>query len=220
MLQVLLTSDIIDSKLIQDLDCILKEKLNLFNKMTQQDLITEAYVSRGDEIQFILKFNQNFFKNILLFRSYLFPIKIRTAASLTTSNLLQSVKIKSSWELNGVDFFYVRELLDNNLKKEKEYILRFYSTFNKYDNILNAYFSLSDIVHNNWNDKHWEIIKLLLIYNENKEVSRRLNLFSKKNGQPTQTYYDRLNKSKIQKVLSSSNEIIKFFEKEGLIKNE
>ena len=216
MLQVLLTSDIINSKLINNFDSCLKEKITELNKLLKNDLITKINSSRGDEIQFILKFNKNFFKNIMLFRATLFPFKIRSGASIMNTNLLNVSFTTNSWDLNGLDFFSVRKLLDESLKKEKDYSLRFSSTFDKYDDILNSFFILNDSIINNWPEKYWDLVKLFLLHNDNKFIAKSLNLYSVKN-KPTQTYYDRLSKSNIIKINNSSNFLINFFINEGVI---
>ena len=217
MLQVLLTNDVADSKLIQNFDFELKKKTEQINQLLKNSLVVKAKISRGDEIQFILKFDELFFKNIIIFRSILYPIKVRTGASLMNSTLLDINSRTNSWNLNGFDFFSVRKLLDEDLKKEKNYVLKFSSTLNKYDNILNSFFLLNDIIVNGWNEKHWELCRLTCFYKDNKEIAKKLKLYSNKKEKPTQTYYDRFNKTNVEKIHLSSDNLIKFFKSEGLI---
>lgn len=220
MLQVLLTNDVIDSKLIQNFDSEFKNKIEQINQFLKESLIVKAKISRGDEVQFILKFDQSFFKNIIIFRSILFPIKVRTGSSLMSSTLLDTNSRTNSWNLNGSDFFLVRKLLDDDLKKEKNYALKFYSTLNQYDDILNSFFLLNDIIINNWNQKHWELCRLTCFDMDNKEIAKKLKLYSNKKEKPTQTYYDRLNKTNIEKIHLSAEYLINFFKSEGIIQHD
>lgn len=210
---VLLTSDVIGSKKIKNLDSILQNKINDLNLKFEKDLLTKISSSRGDEIQFILKLNNSFFENIMTFRAVLYPIVVRTGASIVKITELNIGNLSNSWDLNGEPFFLARKILDEDLKKIKIYTLKFDSNIEKYDNIFNSFFILNDAILNNWKKIHWELIKIALEHNyDNKEISKKLGLYSEGSNKPTQTYYDRLKKTNISSIKESYNYIINEFQ--------
>ena len=210
---VLLTSNVIDSKKIRNLDNILQSKINNLNLKLEKDLLTKISSSRGDEIQFILKLNNYFFENIMIFRAMLYPLIVRTGASIIKVSEINVGNLSNSWDLNGEPFFLARKILDEDLKKIKMFTLKFSSNLDKYDNVFNSFFILNDTILNNWKKIHWELIKIALDHNyDNKEVSKKLGLYSEGYNKPTQTYYDRLKKTNISSIKESYNYIINEFQ--------
>lgn len=210
---VVFTCDVINSKSIKNLESLLTDKLIEANCLLTDSLITNINTSRGDEIQFVLKLDNLFFENIMKFRSILYPIKVRIAASISNSDKL-TFNSKNSWDLNGEPFFLARDILDTNLKKEKDSCIFFKSVFSKYDYIFNSFYTLNDIIIKKWRLSQWELVKNYFKTNDKKKLDKLLNIKSEKN-KVSSTLYERIKRLNIEEIKYSEQQFLKFLHSEG-----
>lgn len=201
---VVINCDFIDSRKNKNFDKILQEKLKLLNKkFSFFSLETNINVSRGDEIQFIIKLNNNFFKIIRYLRGILHPLKLRIGMGFI-ENL--NITSKNSWDLNGEGFFLAREALDK-IKDNKNISTRICSHNKEIEATLNIFYNFNDLILEEWKDKNWELNNLKIENSVNRKIIEHLKISSS-------TFYDRLKSSKLEAIEKNEKIILNLLLKE------
>jgi hypothetical protein len=160
-----ITSDIINSKKIDNLNNIINYKLHKVNKLFIKELLTPFTTSRGDEIQAVCH-NIYYLPKIIRYLRYVcLPIKLRIGVGI--GSIEYTPNTINSWEMNGQAFFKARTAIETI--KDKTIPCTFTNTTfrnidlnNKYDITelsINTIFNLMDTIMNKWTLKQWEAIQ-------------------------------------------------------------
>lgn len=201
---VVVNCDFIDSRKTPNFDNDLKNKLSIINeKLSFLFLETDINVSRGDEIQFVIKFTPNFFKTIRYLRGFFFPLKLRIGMGFTEKLNITS---KNSWDLNGEGFFLAREALEK-IKGEKFISTMVCSHDKQIETILNVFYNFNDLILEEWKEKNWELNNLKIENITNRKIIEKTKISSS-------TFYDRLKSSKLEIIEKNENIILQLFFKE------
>lgn len=166
-----ITCDVIDSKKHENFDNLLKEKIEILNKEIK-DIVTYFTISRGDEVQGILSYDRNLFRNIKILRGLLYPLKLRIGVGVGKIEG-ENIDNINSWNMNGEIFHLARNGL-SYISKEKIIKTQFMSKEKSIANILNSFFILHDSIIGKWNERNWEIA---LSYEETLSYAETANRF-------------------------------------------
>lgn len=197
-----ITCDIIDSKkTVVDLE--LKKKVERINKSYLNDFfVTDFNISRGDEIQGVIIFNEQFFKIMRLLRIELKPYKLRVAVAIGEESINNG--IKNSWNLNGKLFHEARELLDN-ISKVKKSITRFSIEYS----FLSAYYDLVNMIMDKWTEKASEAVYEM-------DKIDNISLIAPKFDITPQSVRDRLNSAEYYRLKESEEKLTEYMKKLGV----
>lgn len=111
-----ITCDVINSKKIEKFDDKLKEKIKILNDEIE-NIVVKFSSSRGDEIQGVLSYDKNIFRNIKILRRTLYPLKLRIGIGVGDMEK-ENIDYNNSWNMNGEIFYLARNSL-LNISKEK-----------------------------------------------------------------------------------------------------
>ena len=150
---VVITADIIDSKTHQNFNKELAKSLSNFQSPA---LLTPFTISRGDELQALVK-NLGVFPKILRdLRYQCRPYQLRIGVGL--GKIEEFILGKSSWEMNGEVFHYARQALEN-LGKIKKPTTALFSGCAQLDLTFNTILSLTDTLIAGWTRDQWEAVQ-------------------------------------------------------------
>ena len=161
---VVITSDVIGSKKIKNLNNILIYKLHKINKLFYEQLLTPFTTSRGDEIQAVCNDICYLPKIIRYLRYTCLPIKLRIGIGI--GSIEHNPITSNSWDMNGEAFFSARLAIES--LNDKNYPCTYTNTsYKKLDlndvNItelsINTIFNLMDTIMNKWTLRQWEAIQ-------------------------------------------------------------
>lgn len=196
-----ISCDIINSKKIIDIDNILKNKIKDINeKYSENNFITKFTLSRGDEIQGVVKYDENIFSNIRKIRYALYPIKLRIGIGIGN---IGEINFENSWEMNGEAFHNAREALEK-ISKEKETTTYFYGSEMERLELLNSFYLLVDKIVEKWSEKSWEAA---IIYEEEKTIRATAEKINIKE----QSAAQRIETAKIKTILLAEEKIKNIF---------
>ncbi len=197
-----LTCDIIDSKKTVK-EKVLEEKLKeINNSYLNMNYLTDFNLSRGDEIQGVIKINKEFFEIIRQIKLFMYPYKLRMGISINKNEFDQKNE-KNSWNLSGASFFEARDLLEA-IGKSKEIKTKF-SLEHAY---LNSFYIFADMLHENWSEKSVEGILLMDRLKSLKEVAEKIGI-------RPQSVQDRLKSANYYKLIQAEEELLIYMEKKG-----
>lgn len=198
-MHLVITCDVIDSKKHENFDELLKGKMKILNEKLF-DTVSLFTVSRGDEIQGILKYDKNLFKNIKILRGALYPLKLRVGIGIGEIPI-HEVDYNNSWNMNGEAFYLARNAL-LFVSKEKIISTHFESDKKGIANILNSFFILHDSIVVKWNEKNWEIA---MVYERTQSYAETANLF----GISRSAVWQKIKAMKFDSILNSEEYLVK-----------
>ncbi len=197
-----LTCDIIDSKKTVK-EKVLEEKLKeINNSYLNMNYLTDFNLSRGDEIQGVIKINKEFFEIIRQIKLFMYPYKLRMGISINKNEFDQKNE-KNSWNLSGASFFEARDLLEA-IGKSKEIKTKFSLEYA----YLNSFYIFADMLHENWSEKSVEGILLMDRLKSLKEVAEKIGI-------RPQSVQDRLKSANYYKLIQAEEELLIYMEKKG-----
>ncbi|MCT4632838.1 MAG: SatD family protein [Firmicutes bacterium] len=193
---IVITMDIIESSKFeyQEFDKVLRKKIDSLNKIIRKvyKVDREFHVSQGDEVQIIIPFNIEIEVLVTLTLSYLYPFEARYAISIGEIN---DELDNNSWNMNGPIFWNARDQL-KTIKKNTSYQGVVISGYSRTDQLCNNILPLINKMFSKITEKQWVAIKF--------ELSKiEINDALKEIGISKTSYYDRLNASNLNDILSS-----------------
>ena len=147
-----ITADIVSSRDLGFDQDLLKQKIEAVNSALPE-LLVPFRVSRGDEIQGIMKGWLSSPAILRRLRYYLRPIALRIGIGLGFSDAI----VNSSWDMNGIPFYRAREALDQN-KASGAFMTLLKSGQAGIDQVANALLILLDSIRGAWSDEQWEAV--------------------------------------------------------------
>lgn len=142
--RVVITIDVIRSKKERHLGQTIREKLSAINPERYAFI---PALSRGDEIQCIVKRRENPFSAIREIRFALLDYQLKIGIGIGEIEIPESVR--NSWDLSGEAFFRAREALDH-LSGAGETCVKMVSWDTKLDLAINSALSLMNLIMNDW----------------------------------------------------------------------
>lgn len=204
---LVITGDVINSKKNENFDTIFKEKVKLLNER-YPNKISLFSISRGDEVQGVVPYDKNIFRDIRILRSTLYPIKLRVAIGVGDVYLEESeIDSSNSWSMNGETFHIAREIL-TKVSKEKLIVTKVGAKNKTIENILNSFYLMNDSIIEKWSEKNWEIA---LSYEKTNSYAETAVLF----GISRSAVWQKIKSMKFDSILNSE----KYLKKE-LFKNK
>jgi len=185
------------NKKVKDLNLAIKHSYN-FER--------EFFISQGDEIQIICRFDNEIIYILMSALCYLRPLKVRYGVSF---GMIECELKRNSWEMNGPIFWNARDCL-TKLKNSKDYDGLIVSEHNYPDKLCNNILSLTNKVIRRITDKQWDAIKF--------EISKKaFNIAIEELNISKTSYYDRLNVSNIDEIIKCLEVIVEIMKKRRLI---
>ncbi len=189
-----LNIDFIDSRDIANFDVVLKQKVQDVNNLIQSVYqVDRAYsISRGDEIQLFLRYDEVVFDILLLTMAIMHPLKFRYGMSIGT---FDGELKDNSYDMNGKILWRSRDAIEgvknkstisSNVKTAKE----------DFNTMANAMFELVNLLLDKITSKQWEVIKHILMEWDLKTIASELDITES-------SVYDRINKSGIKSIRAS-----------------
>ncbi len=149
-----ITADIVKSREQNTLREEIAEKIEKFNC---PDLAIPFSVSRGDELQAVLKKPYNISRIIRRLRYFVKPLKLNVGVGIGEINENELKNAHSSWDLTGKIFIKARDALD--IAKDSRLYITFIKTESELESIyLNTIFLLLDSMESEWTEKQWEAV--------------------------------------------------------------
>lgn len=155
-----ITADIIDSKrkfyrpeeILQ-----LEEKLAIFNEEVQEELVARFTLSRGDEVQGLIRSPERILSLLRKLRYRFYPLEIRIGVGI--GDISTPIVEEDSWAMNGEAFHLAREALD--LVKDQRWTkTHLRSILPLFEKSVVPILKLLDIIQDKWTAQQWEAIHL------------------------------------------------------------
>lgn len=185
------------NKKVKDLNLAIKHSYNYER---------EFFISQGDEIQIICRFDKEIIYILMSALCYLRPMKVRYGVSF---GRIEGELKRNSWEMNGPIFWNARDCL-TKLKNSKDYDGLIVSEHNYPDKLCNNILSLTNKVIRRITDKQWDAIKFEISKKTFDIAIGELNISKT-------SYYDRLYVSNIEEIMKSLEAIVEIMKKRRLI---
>lgn len=165
MKYIVLTIDCISSKKVLDVTTHLELCANNLNNnsLRNEDFITDFHVRVGDEVQGVIRYNNDFVKKIRYVREAFYPLKVRIGIGIGYIDNELSLKYRDPWKLNGSAFHNAREsikYLSNHSLYSKKPLSYLISDDREFDNLINMQLLLYDTILSKWSEKTYEAVYL------------------------------------------------------------
>lgn len=155
-----ITADIIDSKkkfyrpeeVLQ-----LQERIEIFNDEVKEDLVSSFSLSRGDEVQGVMKSPEHLLAILRKLRYRFYPLEIRIGIGI--GEIATPVNPGDSWAMNGEAFYLAREALDE-VKGKRWDKTRLRTENPLLEKGVLPILKLLDIIQDKWTAQQWEAIHL------------------------------------------------------------
>jgi hypothetical protein len=191
-----LTADIVDSKLTGMTQKELIKKLDVISKDLGEkytSISSPFNLSRGDEIQALLRTSGDLPKIIRRFRFLLQPISVRIGIGFGNVAFARFEKkdkknIKNSWTESGTAFFNSRNCMDQFVK-DKTHLTLFESGDSVVDKTFTSFYALIDMIESDWTDKQWKVANLY----EEKDSFDQISMITKTTRQNVEQIFHRAN---------------------------
>ncbi len=168
-----LTADIVDSRKYLEQKGKLYEKLKEFK---EDFLITPFTMSRGDEIQAIIKGWLRYPKAIRKLRYLAYPLKLRVGIGIGyLDEEINDDVLKDPWSLEGTSFYLARNAVDE-LKNIKNTLTLFNSLNYEVNKWINSMLMLMDTIQNSWTKEQWDAIHKYEKYGTYKKAGNALGI--------------------------------------------
>ncbi|TYB81560.1 MAG: hypothetical protein FXF54_14580 [Kosmotoga sp.] len=151
---VVITADIVKSREQDALRGKIVEEIKIFDC---PDFAIPFSVSRGDELQAVLKKPDNIARIIRRLRYFVKPLKLHIGVGIGEIDKHKLQKAQSSWDLTGEIFIRARDALD--IAKDSKLYKTFVKTNDESADIyLNTIFLLLDSIESDWTKKQWKAV--------------------------------------------------------------
>jgi len=155
-----LTADIIDSKkrfyrpeeVLQ-----IQERIEIFNDEIKEDLVAKFSLSRGDEVQGVVRSPEYLLPILRKLRYRFYPLAIRIGIGV--GRISTPVNPEDSWAMNGEAFHLAREALDE-IKGKRWEKTRLRTENSLLEKGVLPILRLLDIIQDKWTAQQWEAIHL------------------------------------------------------------
>jgi len=147
-----ITADVVGSKKIETFEDNFKDTLINFN---HSGLLTPFSISRGDEIQALVKGWLSYPEIIRQLRNSCRPLKLRIGIGI--GNLADHLS-NNSWDLNGPPFHLARKSLEETTMKKTDTCTIFHSWNEEFDVYINSILLLLDSIQSKWTEEQWEAV--------------------------------------------------------------
>ena len=167
-----ITIDVIRSKKEKYLGQIIREKIAVINP---DRYAFSPALSRGDEIQCVVKRGENPFSAIREMRFALLDYQLKIGIGLGEIEIPEIVR--DSWDLSGEAFFRAREALDQ-LSGADETCVKMCSGDIKLDLAINSALTLMNLIMNNWTPTQFNYIMFYERYGTYEKAAQALQVSS------------------------------------------
>ena len=150
---LVITADMIDSKQHQNFN---KKLVKMLADFQNPALLTPVTLSRGDELQAVVKNLGAFPKILRELRYACLPYRLRIGVGM--GKIEELVAGKSSWEMNGEAFYQARQALES-LGKVKKSVTTMLSGCSQLDLTFNTILSLIDTIMADWTLDQWKAVQ-------------------------------------------------------------
>lgn len=207
---MVITMDVIASSKLtpNELKKRLEENVNTINTLIPElDLDNKFYISRGDELQIIMPFNDKFGEILMITFFYICDLKLRYGISV---GKLDGELKENSWDMNGEIFWNARDALDD-IKKSKVYSGKIKTNYEKTDKVCNEILQITNLLINKITDKQWVVVLSEILNTDKKQVLEFLKISES-------SYYDRIKLSNLKEILKGFDAIYTILENRSKIK--
>ncbi|WP_051533959.1 SatD family protein [Desulfitibacter alkalitolerans] len=168
-----LTADIVDSRRNLQQKEKLKEKLKNY---TRDFIISSFSMSRGDEIQAIIKGWLQHPNTIRNLRYLAYPLKLRIGIGIGyLEEYVINKPLKDPWSMEGTAFYSARNAVEN--LKEIKTTMTLFNCSNSYVNkYINTILMLMDTIQDRWTKEQWEAIHKYEELGTYSEAAKILNI--------------------------------------------
>jgi hypothetical protein len=216
-----ITADVIKSKSFNEIESVIKQKLDVVNKTFEDVLYTKFTSLKGDEFQAIIekdKFGM-ILKIIREVKHQMGKHKIRIGIGYGNVNNRENKDGNfGSWEFNGEAFYKARYAIDE-LRVKKKNTVQYSTMFNLFDDetkneIINLLYFNVDRALSKWKEENWIISNYLENDLTHEEVTEKMNENSE-NKKERVSYTKKINRSDWYLIQETEKLITKVI-KEGL----
>jgi hypothetical protein len=216
-----ITADVIKSKSFNEIESVIKQKLDVVNKTFEDVLYTKFTSLKGDEFQAIIekdKFGM-ILKIIREVKHQMGKHKIRIGIGYGNVNNRENKDGNfGSWEFNGEAFYKARYAIDE-LRVKKKNTVQYSTMFNLFDDetkneIINLLYFNVDRALSKWKEENWIISNYLENDLTHEEVTEKMNEKSE-NKKERVSYTKKINRSDWYLIQETEKLITKVI-KEGL----
>jgi hypothetical protein len=196
-----ITADVIKSKSFNEIESVIKEKLDHVNKTFEDVLYTKFTSLKGDEFQAIIEKDKFsiILKIIREVKHQMGKHKIRIGIGYgSVNNNGNKDSNYGSWEFNGEAFYKARHAIDE-LRMKKKNTVQYITMFNLFDDetkneIINLLYFNVDRALSKWKEENWIISNYLENDFTHEEVMEKMNEESK-NKKERVSYTKKINRS-------------------------
>jgi hypothetical protein len=216
-----ITADVIKSKSFNEIESVIKQKLDVVNKTFEDVLYTKFTSLKGDEFQAIIekdKFGM-ILKIIREVKHQMGKHKIRIGIGYGNVNNRENKDGNfGSWEFNGEAFYKARYAIDE-LRVKKKNTVQYSTMFNLFDDetkneIIDLLYFNVDRALSKWKEENWIISNYLENDLTHEEVTEKMNEKSE-NKKERVSYTKKINRSDWYLIQETEKLITKVI-KEGL----
>jgi hypothetical protein len=216
-----ITADVIKSKSFNEIESVIKQKLDVVNKTFEDVLYTKFTSLKGDEFQAIIekdKFGM-ILKIIREVKHQMGKHKIRIGIGYGNVNNRENKDGNfGSWEFNGEAFYKARYAIDE-LRVKKKNTVQYSTMFNLFDDetkneIIDLLYFNVDRALSKWKEENWIISNYLENDLTHEEVTEKMNENSE-NKKERVSYTKKINRSDWYLIQETEKLITKVI-KEGL----
>ena len=216
-----ITADVIESKSFNEIESVIREKLDHVNETFEDVLYTKFTSLKGDEFQAIIGKDElsRIPKIIRELKHKMDMHKIRIGIGYgSVNNNGNKDSNYGSWEFNGEAFHKARHAIDE-LRMKKKNTVQYMTMFNLFDDetkneIINLLYYNVDRALSKWKEENWMISYYLEKGFTHEEVMKKMNEESK-NKKERVSYTKKINRSDWYLIQEIEKLMIKVL-KEGL----
>jgi len=165
-----ITADIINSRKNMQFSVNLMERLN---KIKHLEIISPFSLSRGDEIQGVIKGWLGAPEIVRYLRYRCRPLQIRVGIGI--GSIEEELIQINSWQMNGTAFHLARTALEQ-VEKLKGITTVIKTGVTEFDEFINCIWLMVDTVQKKWTDKQWEAVHVYEESGTYEEASKVLGI--------------------------------------------